>query len=221
LIRVISGLGREEREAHARLLTDTYPSLRVITEEIEGFPAGVHTEQLARQAVPAILKVAEALFPQVDALAVSCADDPAVAQLRRRYSCPVVGAGSCLASTCLAVSERIGVLTITENLPTPFRTTLDETSLVWRHVPEVGDTTDLAMAQDSILQTATTLVEQGCTVLALACTGFSTVGAAAFLRQRLDAVVLDPVLAMGAVLNASLADIKGGDRRPDSPEEAW
>jgi len=204
LIRVISGLGPEKREAHARLLTDVYPSLRVITDEIGGFPQGIHNQELARQATPAILKVAKTLFPQVDALAVSCADDPGVAELRRRYSGPVVGAGSCLASACLALGEKVGVLTITENLPTPLRTALDETSLVWQHVPEVRSTTDLAVAQEAILQTATKLVEQGCTALALACTGFSTVGTAALLRQQLNILVLDPVLAMGAILSASL-----------------
>lgn len=204
LIRVISGLPAEEREAHARLLTDVYPSLRGITDEIEGFPQGIHNQELARQAIPAILKVAETLAPQVNALAVSCADDPGVAELRQRFPLPVVGAGSCLASACLALGEKVGVLTITENLPTPLRIALDETSLVWQHVPEVRSTTDLAVAQEAILQTATKLVEQGCTALALACTGFSTVGTAALLRQQLNILVLDPVLAMGAILSASL-----------------
>ncbi len=204
LIRVISGPPGEKREAHAALLRTTYPSLQIVTDAIEGFPHGIYNQELARKAVPAILSVAGRLAPRVDALAVSCADDPGVAELRRRYSRPVVGAGSCLAAACLALGEKVGVLTITENLPTPLRTALDEASLVWQHVSGVQDTTNLAVAQEAILRTATELVEQGCTALALACTGFSTVGTATFLGQQLNVLVLDPVLAMGAMLSASL-----------------
>ena len=75
LIRVISGRGPEERETHARLLTDAYPSLRVITDEIEGFPQGIHNQELARKAVPAILSVAKRLAPRVDTLVL----DPVLA----------------------------------------------------------------------------------------------------------------------------------------------
>ena len=66
LIRVIT---------HARLLTDAYPSLRVITDEIEGFPQGIHNQELARKAVPAILSVAKRLAPRVDTLVL----DPVLA----------------------------------------------------------------------------------------------------------------------------------------------
>jgi len=41
LIRVISLKSKEEQEVHARLMTRSYPSLKVFTEAIEGFPDGL------------------------------------------------------------------------------------------------------------------------------------------------------------------------------------
>ena len=185
-IILISGLPTEEQEAHARLLTGAYPSLRVITDEIKGFLGWIYNRALVDQAASAILNVAETL-------AVSCADDPGVTALRQRYVCPVVGTRSCLASACLALGAKLGVLTITENLLTPLRQVLEATPPVWQHVPKVRNTTDLSLVWEAILQTATTLVAQGCTALALACTGFSTIGASAWLRQQLSVSVLNPV----------------------------
>lgn len=204
LIRVISELPIEKRDAHAALLRSAYPSLQVVTEAIEGFPHGIYNQDLARKAVPAILNVAERLAPRVDALAVSCADDPGVAELRKRVPLPVVGAGSSLAASCRALGKNVGVLTITERLPFPLQTTFANSAIFWRHVNGVEKTTDLEAAREAILQAAFELTQRGCNAIALACTGFSTVGAASFLKERLNVPILDPVLAMGAILSAIL-----------------
>jgi len=136
LIRVISLKSREEQETHARLMTRSY------TEAIEGFPDGLYNDELVAKAIPAILQAAEKLVPQVDALAVSCAEDPGVAELRKRYQIPVIGAGSALAWACQVLGKRVGVLTITENLPSPLQTILADHSVVWRQVkPQICKTT--------------------------------------------------------------------------------
>jgi len=57
-------------------------------------------------------------------------------------------------------------------------------------------------ARESIIETTAILIEQGCEVIALGCTGLSTVGAAGFLAEQFGLPVLDPVLAMGALLTA-------------------
>lgn len=202
LIRVVSGLPRELEEAHADLLQSEYPSLRVVTAAIDGFPRGLYDPELAERAVPAILHVAESLAPRVDALAVSCADDPGVAELRQLYPKPVLGAGASLAAACLALGGKVGVLTMTTHLPCALGMRLEGRDFAWRHVPGVRDTTDLVAAREAILATASQLIDAGCTVLALACTGFSTTGTAAVLRERLSRTVLDPVLTMGAMLSA-------------------
>ena len=74
LIRAIRGLSVEKRDVHARLLTDVNPSLHVITDEMERFQQEIHYLELARRAIPVILKVAETLFPQADTLALACTD---------------------------------------------------------------------------------------------------------------------------------------------------
>lgn len=202
LIRVISLKSREEQETHARLMTHSYPSLRVFTEAIEGFPDGLYNDELVAKAIPAILQAAEKLVPQVDALAVSCAEDPGVAELRKRYKIPVIGAGSALAWACQTLGKKVGVLTITENLPSPLQTILMDHSVVWRQVKGVRKTTDLQNDREAIIETASILIEHGCEAIALGCTGLSTVGAGSLLKQRFGVPILDPVLAMGSMLTA-------------------
>ena len=200
IIRVISLENKAEQEAHARLITESYPSLRTSTEAIEGFPYGLYNDELTAKAVPAILRAAEKLVSQVDALAVSCAEDPGVDELRNRYQIPVVGAGSALAWACQALGKKFGVLTITQNLPRPLQTILGNHSITWRQVRNVGKTTDLTNARESVIEASATLIDGGCEAIALGCTGLSSVGAGAFLAEQLGVPVLDPVLAMGALL---------------------
>lgn len=202
IIRVITLKNKEEQEAHARLMTQFYPSLKASTKAIEGFPHGLYNDELVAKAVPAILRTAEKLVSQVDALAVSCAEDPGVDELRNRYQIPVVGAGTALAWACQALGKKFGVLTITQNLPRPLQAILANHSVIWRQVRSVGKTTDLQDAREAIIETASILMGHGCEAIALGCTGLSTVGAAGFLAEQLGVPVLDPVLAMGALLTA-------------------
>ena len=202
LIRVISEVDPEKLELHALLMTNVYPALDVKTRAIEGFPGGIYNHELVRTAIPAILEEAAALAPQVDALAVSCTEDPGVNELRKRYQIPVIGAGSALAWACQVLGKKVGVLTITENLPSPLQTILADHSAIWRKVENIGKTTDLQDARESIIETSAILIDGGCEAIALGCTGLSSVGAAGFLAEQLGVPVLDPVLAMGALLTA-------------------
>ncbi len=202
LIRVISEVNPEKLEFHALLMSNVYPALYVKTRAIEGFPGGIYNHELVQTAIPAILKEAVALAPQVDALAVSCTEDPGVNELRKRYQIPVIGAGSALAWACQALGKKIGIITITENLPSPLQTILADHSAIWRKVENIEKTTDLQDAQESIVETSAILIEGGCEAIALGCTGLSTVGAAGFLAEQFGVPVLDSVVAMGAVLTA-------------------
>ncbi len=201
LIRVISLNSGEEQETHARLMMRCYPSLRVSTEAIEGFPDGLYNDDLVAKAIPAILSAAAKLAPQVDALAVSCAEDPGIAELRKRYQIPAIGAGSALAWATRGLSSHIGVLTITSQLPAPLQEASRDCDFVWTQVDGVQQTTDLESAEQRVLAAASDLVNQGCNVLGLACTGFSTLGIALRLVERLAVPVVDPVVAMGALLS--------------------
>ncbi|MEA3311537.1 MAG: aspartate/glutamate racemase family protein [candidate division WOR-3 bacterium] len=216
LIRVISLESKEKQEVHARLMMRLYPSLKVFTKAIEGFPHGLYNDELVTRAIPAILRAAAKLAPQVDALAVSCAEDPGVDELRKRYQIPVVGAGSALAWASRALGRCTGVLTITSQLPTPLQEAFQSYRPVWKQVDRVKRTTDLEAAQERIFAGASELVDQGCDVLALACTGFSTLDVAPVLAERLNVPVVDPVVAMGALLSLIKIPSQGGDKRGDS-----
>ena len=209
LIRVISLKGKEEQETHARLMMRSYPSLEVYTEAIEGFPHGLYNDELVAKAIPAILQAAEKLASLVDVLAVSCAEDPGVDELRKHYQIPVVGAGSALAWACRAFGRRVGILTITPQLPAPLHKALRDCNFAWRQVDGVKRTTELEDAQDRIFVGASELVDQGRNVLALACTGFSSLDVASVLAERVKVPVVDPVVAMGAVLTTFNSFKKG------------
>ncbi|MBC7220596.1 aspartate/glutamate racemase family protein [Candidatus Bipolaricaulota bacterium] len=198
LIRVVSGLDHDQTQAHGRILERSYPTLTVVTEAIDGFPDGLYTEEMERQAVPEILRVARRLAPSVDAIAVSCAADPGVRELRKALSVPVVGAGSCLGLMGRALGTKLGILTIGSYVPQAVAESLQGCAMAWQQVEGVRRTTDLPGAMNAVVRAATALLDEGCRAIGLACTGFSTIGAAEALREALPIVVLDPVVAMGA-----------------------
>ncbi len=205
LIRVITLPSRAATEAHGRWLMAHFPGLCAESRCIEGFPHGLYNDALLGDAVPAVIRCAEGLAPQVDALAVSCAEDPAVPELRSTFRMPVFGAGSSLGGLCRALSVPVGVLTITPKLPDPLRHHLDGVEYCWKQVPGVARTTDLPRSVSQIEQAARSLLAEGCQALALACTGFSSAGTRYVLEPVLDVPVLDPLVAMGANIVATLA----------------
>ena len=50
----------------------------------------------SRAAIPKIIELAKT-FKDIDALILSCADDPAVPELKEQFDIPVIGAGSSVA----------------------------------------------------------------------------------------------------------------------------
>ena len=93
LIRVVTMSDRSLMELHGRLIMDSFPELQVESRCIPNQPKGIYSPETKELAVPKILELAEE-FQNVDALVVSCADDPGVPELRQLLSIPVIGAGS-------------------------------------------------------------------------------------------------------------------------------
>ncbi|MGC9530425.1 MAG: aspartate/glutamate racemase family protein [Candidatus Bipolaricaulaceae bacterium] len=217
LVRVISDQPAGAQEAHARLMEQRFPRLSVITRGIRGFPHGLSSRGDARRAVPAVVETAAELAPDADVLAVSCTQDPGLPKLRQRHSLPVTGAGAALAWACRALGRRIGLLGISPHLPGPLAEVFSHGprgTFVWRQVDGVERTTDLPAAEARVRAAAEGLVNQGCTALALACTGFSTLGIAPRLARQLGVPVLDPVVALAALISAwEIPTLEGGDHR--------
>lgn len=204
LIRVISLSSGAATDSHGQWLVAHFPGLHVESRCIEGFPHGLYNDALLGDAFPAVIRCAEQLVPEVDVLAVSCAEDPAVPELRSTFEIPVFGAGSSLGVLCQALSVPVGVLTITPKLPDPLRHHLDGLEYCWKQVPGVARTTDLPCSVRQIELAARSLLADGCQALALACTGFSSAGTRYVLEPVLNVPVLDPLVAMGAQIVATL-----------------
>jgi len=206
VVRVITLRDRRLLESHGRIMERAYPDIETSSICIEDQPKGIFDESSERIAIPKIVEAGKKLLKEnVDAIFVSCVADPAVEDLRRiAAGRPVFGAGKPLAALALTISSRVGVLGIGEEPPKPLATTLGDALISYRRPSRVSATTDLADSLDAIIEAAGRLRGDGAEVIALGCTGFSTLGMAARLQRLLKIPVLDPILAAASVIHHEL-----------------
>ena len=198
VIRVITSADSELIAEHGRLIERYYPMLHTTTYCIEDQPYGICSQELKAQAIPKIIRLARTV-QNADAVVISCCDDPAVKELRKELSVPVIGAGSSVCALARTYGERTGVIGITEYAPEPYKELLGE-RLINLGCPEnVGCTLDLLSeaGRQGVLRQALELKKQGADSIALACTGMSTIGIAGELERACDIPVIDPVMAEG------------------------
>lgn len=201
LIRVVSLEDRKIAELHGRLIERHYPMLQVISRCIKNQPKGIYDDETEALAIPKIIELGLEFEKEreVKALIISCAADPGVKDLRKQLSIPVIGAGSAVAALALTYSDRVGALGITEETPQVMQNILG-CHLVAEVKPEgVQNTLDLMTEQgrNKVLASARRVKEKGAEVIALACTGYSTIGISEELKKESGLPVLDAVLAAG------------------------
>lgn len=185
---------------HGRIITNRF-GLQTITFTIDDQPLGIYDDATHKQAVPKIIAAAKkAEAAGVRALLVSCAADPGVEECRQALSVPVIGAGSAAAGIGLALGRRVGVLNLTGPTPPAMAKLLGGRLAVEASPPGVGNTTHLLTpsGMNSAIKTAQRMAMQA-DVIVLACTGYSTIGLAAILRNNVPIPVVDAVEAGGAV----------------------
>jgi len=205
LIRVVTLKDDNEAGLHGRLLERLHPGFRVVSRCIPDQPKGIYDEETERLAVPKIVELGIGMFrgEKLDALFVSCAADPGVTELRSELQIPVIGAGSSAAALALAYSDRVATMGITEGTPEAMRRVLGN-ALAGETRPEgVRNTLDLLgeAGRRSAFEACRVLLEaSGAGVIALACTGFATIGLASELEKKFKVPVIDPVVAAGTVL---------------------
>lgn len=195
VIRVITQ-DQTRTDAHGKLIEQAFPRMRCVSRCIPDQPEGVHDAATKRAAEPKVVALAcELVEMGADGIIVSCADDPGVAEARAIAGVPVVGAGESMADAAARMGGPVGVIGITPDAPPAFPRILG-TRLLGNLVPEgVRDTRDLntLAGQRAALATALRLRDEGAAVIALACTGFSTIGLAPQLEEAAGILVLDPV----------------------------
>ncbi|WP_251177829.1 aspartate/glutamate racemase family protein [Adlercreutzia agrestimuris] len=201
LIRVITLDDPKQLNMHGKVIEQLYPDIAVESACIPNQPEGIHSAELCREAIPKIVELACERFAHKDMILVSCADDPAVEEIKAALpGMPVTGGGECCVATALRYGQNIGVLGIIDQAPKAYRRIL-EGRLVGNYRPEgVHSTLDLQTDQgyEACIETARRMAADGCDVIALGCTGLATVGIASELEQVSGLPVIDPVVAMGA-----------------------
>ena len=196
VIRVITLPDQNQAEIHGRLMEQYVPALKTYTVCIPDQPEGIHSLELKAAAVPKIIEAAKA-FADMDAVVISCADDPAVDDLREQLDIPVIGAGSSVAAMASRYGDRPGILGITDYAPEPYDRIFGN-RLINLGTPEgVKGTLDLMTdkGRESVIRKALELKAAGASSIALACTGMSTIGISDLLMKKCAIPVIDPVLA--------------------------
>jgi allantoin racemase len=210
LIRVITLTDPEEVNRHGRIIEERFPGLTVISRSISDQPRGIYDDESEAVAMPKIVKLGrQFVHDGVDALIVSCAADPALAELRAELSIPVIGAGSAVSGMALGMGSKIGALGITEGPPTCVTEVLG-THLVAEARPQgVENTLGLLEkeGQENAVAAARELVEKGAELIVLICTGYSTIGIANDLSEAVGVPVLDAVVAAGTVTAYAVSQV--------------
>lgn len=198
LIRVFSTTDETVKESHGKIVSDRY-GIPVKTYLIPDQPFGIHDDASETLAVPKIVAITrQAQDDGAHLVLISCAIDPAVAVCRQELTIPVIGAGSAAAGTAIAFGSRIGVLNLNSMLHPRIAALLGDRLTAQRSPVGVNNTTDLLTdwGKQAAQAAARELAEQ-CDVIMFACTGFSTIGLAAELRQVVSIPIVDAVEAAG------------------------
>jgi len=201
LIRVVSFENKKLIGLHGKLIEEYFPCLQLISRCIKNQPKGIFDEESEKMAIPKVIGLGLQIEKEekVKAIIVSCAADPGVKELRKLLKIPVIGAGSSVAALSLSYGDKVGTFGITEQAPTIMREILGK-HLVAEARPEAINTTlDLMTdkGKRNTLKSVKYLKAKGSEVIALACTGYSTVGIAWDLEKEVQIPVLDAVIATG------------------------
>ena len=207
LIRVLTTDDESLLRRHGDILERTFPGLRVESRCIPDQPEGIHDSGTERLAIPKVIALARDMEREGFAgILVSCAGDPAVRTLQRELMVPVVGAGIATAHLACTFGAPVGVLGITEDVPEEMRMILGSLLVAAVRPDGVTSTLDLMTpaGREQAVAAAGRMKARGVRVLALACTGFATIGMAQALREETGLVVIDPLIAAGAAMWGAL-----------------
>lgn len=199
LIRVLTSENQDFVNMHGNIIMENFPGIEVESRCIPDQWEGIHSHELEAVAVPKIVELALE-FKDKDMIIVSCADDPGVAEIREALpGMCVTGGGETTVALASRYSEKIGLLGIVDYAPKAYlRMAKDKLVCVER--PEgVNSTLDLMTPQGkaSVLACARKIKAMGAGVIALGCTGLTTIGVAKLIEQEVGIPVIDPVLAEG------------------------
>ncbi|WP_312096706.1 aspartate/glutamate racemase family protein [Niallia sp.] len=199
VIRVFTTENKAVLNHHGKIITELY-GVPTDNQCIPDQTLGIYDDSSEAEAIPKIVELGKKMENEgVKILAISCAADPGIDELRKAVSIPVIGAGSAAALTALSFGKPVGILGITQDVPEVMKKLLGELLVAFTVPEDVKNTTDLMKAEgkEKGLKAAKSLLNQGAEVIVFACTGFSTIGLAEQLRNELKVPIIDAVEAEG------------------------
>lgn len=203
IIRVFSTDDQKVLNAHGNKIEALY-GFECINRAIGNQEKGIFDNESEELAIPKIIELAKVFENEgVKAIAISCAADPALEEVRKILRIPVIGAGSSAAHLAKSISINIGVLTIANEVPDIIVEILGPSLVSWRKPDGINNTADLLEdgAIEKSLDAAKQLIEDGADTILFACTGYITIGFEKILKDHLDVEVIDPVAAEGNVIS--------------------
>ncbi|TWE05232.1 Asp/Glu/hydantoin racemase [Neobacillus bataviensis] len=204
VIRVFTTENKEILEQHGNIISNNY-HVSTINNCIPDQPLGIFNDETEAIAVPKIVELGKRLEQEgCKILTISCAADPAIEELRREVSIPVIGAGSAAAYTALTIGQPVGVLGITDTAPAVIKNLLANLIVGYQQPEGVTNTTDLLtpIGKERAIEAVKKLIAQGAKVIVFACTGFSTIGLADTLRKEINVPIIDAVEAEGLIASS-------------------
>ncbi|MCR1287357.1 aspartate/glutamate racemase family protein [Shouchella clausii] len=200
IVRVWTTEDEQLLQEHSVLLRQRM-GIHSISDCIPDQPYGIYNQESKAAALPKITALVKemAADADIDAISISCAADPALDVSRAAVSIPVIGAGEAGAHAACMISDKIGVLGLTNKIPEAIETVLGE-RLVGHLVPDgVTNTTDLLKKETTAaaISSARQLINQGATAILFACTGYSTIHLKETIIKELAVPVIDLVEAQG------------------------
>lgn len=201
LIRVLTSEDQDFVDMHGKIIMEHFPGIEVESKCIPDQWEGIHSPELEQIAVPKIVETAQS-FKDVDMLIVSCADDPGVAELRRVFPhIPVTGGGESTAAIASKYGEKVAILGIVDYAPKAYLRMMPEKLCAVVRPDGVNSTLDLMTDEGkaSCIRKARELKNSGAQVIALGCTGLTTIGIAPAIEREVGIPVIDPVLAEGLI----------------------
>lgn len=204
LIRVLTTDDESVLKSHENILKNFFPSFEIESKCIKDQLKGVYNDDTFRIAVPKILNLAHEFEDRgFDVIYISCAGDPGLDECRSELRIPVIGAGSSCASLALSFGNKVGVIGITDDIPDAMQKVLNNKFVSYKKPDGVKTVLDLYKddGMQNVMDSVKELKEKSCDVIALACTGMSTMKVYKKIIEEENIMSIDPVIAAGKVIS--------------------
>ena len=202
VIRVLTTENEELLNLHGKLLEKYYPMFHTVSRCIPDQYEGIHDDETEIIAVPKIVELAKEMESEgCEAIIISCAGDPAVNECRAAVDIPVIGGGRSTAALAMFYGDHPSALGITDELPVGYRKVFGEKLVGSAKGEGVVSTLDLMTEKgyEASRNAAGAEKDKGADVIALSCTGMSTIGIRKSLEKDLEIPVMDPVMSEGLI----------------------